>query len=54
MVVVELGGGRREGHTQCKGCKKGMNFELFWSEIGYRLLKQPGYDFDLELGMGFR
>ena len=53
MVVVELGGGG-EGHTQCKGCKKGMNFELFWSEIRYRLLKQQGYDFDLELGMGFR
>ena len=31
-----------------------MNFELFWSEIGYRLLKQPGYGFDLEVGMVFR
>lgn len=54
-VVVGSGrAGGRKGHTQCKECKKIMNFELFWSEIGYRLLKQPGYGFDLELGMGFR
>ena len=28
--------------------------ELFWSEIGYRLLKRPDYGFDLELAMVFR
>ena len=43
----------KNGHTQCKGCKTGKNFELFWSEIGYRWLKQPGYGFDLESGYGF-
>ena len=37
-----------------QGCKKGMNFELFWSDIGYIWLKQPGYGFDLELAMAFR
>ena len=54
MVVVGLGGGGGGGAKRCKGCKKGMNFEQFWSEIGHRLLKQPGYGFDLELAMVFR
>ena len=47
MVVVGGGGGGGGPHTR-------MNFELFWSEIGYRWLKQPGYGFDLELAMAFR
>lgn len=41
----------KNGHTQCKGCKKGKNFELFWSEIGYRWLKQPGYGFEIRQGI---